>query len=73
MHPAKVKLVTVTVALSFFIEFVLARPNFVFVLTDDQDVHMGSLDYMPEVQQHLIAKGAQFDKHYCTGMSATSF
>ncbi|KFA52313.1 hypothetical protein S40293_00644 [Stachybotrys chartarum IBT 40293] len=67
MHPATVKLVTLAAALPLFIESVLARPNFVFVLTDDQDVHMDSLDYMPEVQQHLIAKGAQFDKHYCTG------
>jgi N-acetylglucosamine-6-sulfatase len=46
----------------------LARPNFVFVITDDQDVHMNSLEYMPEVQEHLIAKGTTFDKHYCTGM-----
>ncbi|KAH7305765.1 alkaline-phosphatase-like protein [Stachybotrys elegans] len=45
---------------------VSGRPNFVFVLTDDQDVHMNSLDYMPEVQEHLIAKGAMFDKHFCT-------
>jgi arylsulfatase A-like enzyme len=50
----------------------LARPNFVFVLTDDQDIHMNSLDHMPEVQEHLIAKGTTFDKHYCTGMAITT-
>lgn len=53
-------------AASVCIDAVLARPNFVFILTDDQDVHMNSLDYMPEVQEHLIDKGALFDKHYCT-------
>lgn len=42
------------------------RPNVVFVLTDDQDVHLGSLEYMPLVRKHLIEKGTQFTKHYCT-------
>lgn len=27
---------------------------------------MDSLDYMPEVQEHLIDKGRIFDKHFCT-------
>ncbi|CAH0046832.1 unnamed protein product [Clonostachys solani] len=48
------------------VEFVFARPNFLFVLTDDQDTHMESLKYMPQVQEHLISKGATFNKHYCT-------
>lgn len=42
------------------------RPNIVFVLTDDQDLHMQSLDYMPFVQQHLIDQGTSFRKHFCT-------
>ncbi|KAL3420736.1 arylsulfatase [Phlyctema vagabunda] len=42
------------------------RPNIVFVLTDDQDVHLSSLEYMPYVQKHLIEKGTYFNKHYCT-------
>lgn len=29
---------------------------------------MGSLDYMPEVQKHLISEGALFPKHYCTSL-----
>ncbi|KAI5275414.1 Arylsulphatase [Aureobasidium subglaciale] len=41
-------------------------PNIVFILTDDQDVHLQSLDYMPLVQKHLIDKGTYYDKHYCT-------
>lgn len=42
------------------------RPNVVFILTDDQDVHLDSLEYMPLVRKHLIEKGTQFTKHYCT-------
>lgn len=29
-------------------------PNFVFILTDDQDWHMNSLDYMPLLHKHII-------------------
>ncbi|KAI1751535.1 arylsulfatase-like protein [Xylaria castorea] len=42
------------------------RPNIVFILTDDQDLHMQSLDYMPFVQEHLINRGTSFRKHFCT-------
>lgn len=42
------------------------RPNVVFVLTDDQDVHLQSLDYMPLVRKHLIEQGTYFSNHYCT-------
>ncbi|KAK5630809.1 hypothetical protein RRF57_006524 [Xylaria bambusicola] len=42
------------------------RPNVVFVLTDDQDLHLDSLQYMPFVRKHLIEKGTSFNKHYCT-------
>ena len=42
------------------------RPNVVFVLTDDQDLHLDSLQYMPFVKKHLIEKGTSFNKHYCT-------
>ncbi|KAL7810082.1 alkaline-phosphatase-like protein [Trichoderma aethiopicum] len=42
------------------------RPNIVFILTDDQDNHMGSLDYMPSLQQHLIQQGTTFERHYCS-------
>ena len=42
------------------------KPNIVFILTDDQDWHMQSLDYMPLLQKHVIDKGTLFDKHYCT-------
>ncbi|GAP82336.2 putative arylsulfatase [Rosellinia necatrix] len=42
------------------------RPNIVFILTDDQDLHMQSLDYMPFVKKHLIEHGTFFRKHFCT-------
>jgi hypothetical protein len=43
-----------------------ARPNIVFVLTDDQDLHMNSLDYVPLIKKHLIEKGTLYKKHFCT-------
>lgn len=42
------------------------QPNVVFILTDDQDVHLSSLDYMPLVKKHLLEKGTNFMKHYAT-------
>ncbi|KAI1801373.1 putative arylsulfatase [Daldinia bambusicola] len=42
------------------------RPNVVFVLTDDQDVHLSSLDYMPQVKKHLLDQGTRFASHYAT-------
>lgn len=43
-----------------------SRPNIVFVLSDDQDLHMDSLSYMPQLQHHLIEQGTYFRRHYCT-------
>ncbi|KAF4307599.1 Arylsulfatase [Botryosphaeria dothidea] len=42
------------------------QPNILFVLTDDQDLHMNSVDYMPLLQKHIIEKGTTFSKHFCT-------
>ncbi|CAK4032708.1 Arylsulfatase [Lecanosticta acicola] len=42
------------------------RPNIVFILTDDQDHNMQSLDYMPLLKKHLVDRGTSFEKHYCT-------
>lgn len=42
------------------------RPNIIFILTDDQDIEMGSLDHMPFVQKHLIDKGTLFRNHFVT-------
>ena len=37
-----------------------------FILTDDQDLHLGSLDYLPLIKKHLGDKGTLYKKHYCT-------
>jgi len=38
------------------------RPNILFILTDDLD--MGSLEYMPKLQQYIGEHGMQFSKFY---------
>ncbi|KAK1968927.1 sulfatase [Colletotrichum sublineola] len=43
-----------------------SQPNIVFILTDDQDLHMNSLDYMPLIQKQLIEQGTLYRKHFCT-------
>lgn len=45
---------------------VQAKPNFIIIMADDQDMHLGSLDYMPNVQKHFAEKGSWFKRHYCT-------
>lgn len=42
------------------------QPNFIFIMTDDQDLLMGSLDYMPKLQAHMVEEGTTYTKHFCT-------
>ncbi|KAH6989075.1 arylsulfatase [Ilyonectria sp. MPI-CAGE-AT-0026] len=42
------------------------RPNIVFIFTDDQDLHLNSLDFMPSVQSELLQKGTNFTNHFAT-------
>ena len=42
------------------------QPNIVFILTDDQDLHMNSLDYTPLIRKHLLDQGTFYKCHYCT-------
>lgn len=42
------------------------RPNIVLILTDDQDLHMNSLDYMPLTRQLIADQGTEFTSHFCT-------
>ena len=41
-------------------------PNFVFIITDDQDLELDSVEYMPLLQQHLKNKGMFFKNHFVT-------
>ena len=40
------------------------KPNFVFILTDDQDQKMNSLVHMNKVQKYLLNEGTHFTRHY---------
>jgi N-acetylglucosamine-6-sulfatase len=42
------------------------KPNFIFIMTDDQDLHMNSVDYQASVQKHFAQEGTWFKKHFCT-------
>lgn len=42
------------------------RPNIVFILTDDQDLHMDSLKYMPHTQKLIAEQGTTYSNHFCT-------
>lgn len=42
------------------------RNNIVFVLTDDQDLELDSLKYMPLLQKHLGKKGTFYKNHFVT-------
>ncbi|PNS16008.1 ABC transporter G family member [Sphaceloma murrayae] len=41
------------------------RPNIIFIITDDQDSLLRSLDYQPAVKQQFREQGTYFEKHYC--------
>ncbi|KAI0160569.1 arylsulfatase [Xylariaceae sp. FL1272] len=42
------------------------RPNIVFIMTDDQDLHLGSVHHQPVLKKGLAEKGTTFSKHYVT-------
>ncbi|KIV95821.1 hypothetical protein PV10_03427 [Exophiala mesophila] len=42
------------------------RSNVILVITDDQDLHLNSLEYMPITLKHFRQGGTEFRKHYCT-------
>lgn len=42
------------------------RPNIILIITDDQDLHMDSLKYMPNVRKHIIDEGTSYRRHFCT-------
>lgn len=44
----------------------LAKPNVVVIMPDDQDKHLESLKYMPNVNSLIGDQGVRYDSHYCT-------
>lgn len=42
------------------------RPNILFILTDDQDWHMESVDHMQYLKSDIVSKGVTFNRHFCT-------
>ncbi|HUH98547.1 MAG TPA: sulfatase [Anaerolineales bacterium] len=38
-----------------------SRPNILFILTDDLDAKLGTLQYMPHLQQLLVSQGVMFN------------
>jgi N-acetylglucosamine-6-sulfatase len=43
-----------------------SRPNVVLIITDDQDVRLNSLHYMPFLQKSMVQQGTTYEKHFCT-------
>lgn len=43
-----------------------SRPNFLFVFTDDQDLTMNSVEYMPHVSSRIRDQGIDFTNHFVT-------
>jgi arylsulfatase A-like enzyme len=42
------------------------QPNFIFVITDDQDLELDSVKYTPLIQERLQGKGTFFKNHFVT-------
>ncbi|KAF5592016.1 arylsulfatase [Fusarium subglutinans] len=42
------------------------RPNILFILTDDQDLHMESVDHMQYLKSDIVSKDTTYNQHYCT-------
>lgn len=40
------------------------KPNILFILTDDQDMNLGSLDYMPNLKKLISDEGAFFENYF---------
>lgn len=49
---------------AFSLAYAANQSNVVFILTDDQDLHMDSLEYMPRLKQYMIDKGTLYKEHF---------
>lgn len=42
------------------------RPNIIFIMTDDQDLLLDSMTYMPKTNKHIREHGAAYTNHFVT-------
>lgn len=42
------------------------QPNILFIISDDQDLALGSMEYMPRTVKHIKQKGTFFRNHFVT-------
>lgn len=42
------------------------QPNILFIISDDQDLALGSTEYMPHTVKHIKQKGTFFRNHFVT-------
>ncbi|KAG9887988.1 Arylsulphatase, partial [Aureobasidium melanogenum] len=62
----KVNLLTLSAWATLANSVLAKQPNILFIITDDQDGHMGSVEHMPLLKKHLIDKGTSYENHFCT-------
>ncbi|KAG9626302.1 Arylsulphatase, partial [Aureobasidium melanogenum] len=62
----KVNLLTLSAWAALANSVLAKQPNILFIITDDQDGHMGSVEHMPLLKKHLIDKGTSYENHFCT-------
>ncbi|KAI0018525.1 arylsulfatase precursor [Xylariomycetidae sp. FL0641] len=43
-----------------------SKPNFIFIITDDQDKLLDSVDYQPALKKHFADQGTSFENHFAT-------
>jgi len=43
-----------------------SRPNILFILVDDLDLLLGTIDYMPHLQKEIIDNGITFENSFIT-------
>ena len=42
------------------------KPNFVFIMTDDQDKLLDSMQALPLTKKRIVQQGTTYDRHFCT-------
>eukprot|EP01084_Bolivina_argentea_P004978 9420_1 len=57
-------LIVATIWFYSLVTMVLSRPNFVFILMDDQDVYLDSPSFMPNLQSLIVNNGITFSNAF---------